>query len=108
MRIGDAIFKEKVTKGDIQNLRAFYNQIVESVLYCQEDIKLSEQILADKYLNLEKLKTQAKLTDTYINAIIQYDDNKNRKSTKKKKDITLQYLSELSEMCKKVPTKPKP
>ena len=108
MRIKDAIFKENLSKDDIKNIRSYYDSIVDSVFYCMEELEQYEKILTDKIIQLEKLKTQARLCDLYVTEIINYDNNKNSKQPgKTRKNITIQYLKRLSEMSQKIPTKPR-
>lgn len=110
MRVKDAIFKTKLTKGDIKNLRTQYNSIIDSVFYLTEDIADLETLMNDKLVHRARLQLQARLLDQYINELFIYDHNKNnqsgdeRESTKK---ITLQYLAELSSLSQKVHSKQK-
>lgn len=110
MRVKDAIFKNKLTKGDIKNLRTQYNSIIDSVFYLTEDISDLETLMNNKLIHRAKLQLQARLLDQYINELFIYDHNKNnqsgdeRESTKK---ITLQYLAELSKLSQEVHSKQK-
>lgn len=102
------IIGKRPTKSQIKDLRARYNNLIDSIFYCLNDVQITESELNNKYIELKKLQAQARACDELINKLILgngYTNNKTGVKTSKK--IAIQQLKTLSEMSKKIYFEPK-